>query len=101
MSIETTVTTEVTALSLTKEKFADKLAADLGITKKLAEQIYDLGFGYVRETLEANGRVRLPGVGVLFVDDIEAKEYPIPGTTQKVQKGARKRYKLNSKPFEA
>jgi nucleoid DNA-binding protein len=100
MTIETTVTTEE-KLSLTKDKFVDKLASDLGLTKKLAEQIYDLGFGYVRETLEANGRVRLPGVGVLFVDDIEAKEYPIPGTTQKVQKGARKRYKLNSKPFEA
>lgn len=85
---------------LTKETFKRRYAAERGVTIKEAELVYDLVFGYVKETIDNDGKVRIPGVGVLFVDDIEAKEYPIPGTDKKVQKPARKRVKLSAKPFE-
>lgn len=84
---------------LTKSLFESKYSHEKGVTKKQAGEIYDTVFGYVHETLLNNGRVRIPGVGVLYLDDVDAAEYRIPKTNVRVTKGPRKRFRLSSKPF--
>ena len=91
---------ENTANLLGKEVAVNRLAEDMSITKKLAGEIYDKMFGYVEETLDLGGKVRLPGVGVLYRGKLEARDYTKPGTTEVVSKGVRYRYKLSAKTFE-
>ena len=88
-------------LSLTKEKFTRDYAAAHEVTLKAAGELYDRVFGTIKETIDAEGKVPIPGVGVLFVGEVGAKEYPVPGTDKKVQKPTRKRVKINATPFEA
>lgn len=83
--------------NLTKAEFIERFTRDTGRSIREAREVYDLVFGYMKECLDNGGKVKIPDVGIIHNHYLEAKEYPVPGTKEKVLKPRRRTFRIEAK----
>ncbi len=70
---------------MTKSELSIKLAAERGITEKVAEQVVGEVFGAMTETLIADGRIEIRGFGSFINRRYEARAGRNPKTGESIK----------------
>jgi len=83
--------------NLTKTSAVKLLAEKLNISQVQAKVVFETTVGLMKETLQAGGDVRIPGIGRIYTANLAARSYTVPGTGKIVNKPARTKFKLASK----
>ena len=83
--------------NLTKTSAVKLLAEKLNISQVQAKVVYETTIGAMKETLEAGGDVRLPGIGRIYTAKLAARSYKVPGTGEVITKPERTKFKLANK----
>lgn len=84
-----------------KEKAVEVIREKLGMTVAQANQAYDVFVGMVKEAADSGEGFRIPDVGIIRRNDIEAHESKNPATGEAVQVPARYNYKMKSPTKDA
>lgn len=84
-----------------KDKASKVLRDKLGLTVAQSEETYDTFMAMLKEAADNDDSVRLPGIGTLKRNEIEAHEATNPGTGEKVNVPNRFNYKLKSPTQDA
>ncbi|MDD2230587.1 MAG: HU family DNA-binding protein [Candidatus Cloacimonetes bacterium] len=78
-----------------KDKWVSELRTKLGVTKEVAEDIFDTNVVIIQEALKED-TVRIPGVGVLRRNEIPAHKAKNPQDGTEVDVPARFNTRINS-----
>ena len=76
--------------ALTKADLADKLYEELGLNKREAEEMVELFFEEIRQTLASNNQVKLSGFGNFDLRDKRERPGRNPKTGEEIPISARR-----------
>ena len=87
---------EIQMAMIGKDLTVKAIREKTGVTVAQAEAAYDTVMAYAKEVLDAGDTFRIPDVGVIRRNDIDAHEATNPATGDAVQVPKRYNYKIKS-----